>query len=251
MDNPNNSLNYSDNFYDETKEASYLTSDETDSLLDAILNISLKETETKSSSDTVDEQEILANHSTPEIEHIEFLSSDLLSFIQKEDSKVSNTLVILHEGCIKHEFERNKHDLKYIVERPKRYRAAVIGALSAKAHLDFLDQSNSFDIYQSTRYVSIIDNPVIEFIHGEKWPLELYELCKNVQKTIIEGKSEIPEDKYHSGDLYLGHSSLEAFEGCIGAIYDGIDRCLGENSHVKNVHVLLRPPGILNIFIYD
>ncbi|KTW30779.1 hypothetical protein T552_00491 [Pneumocystis carinii B80] len=243
MANPNYSLNLSDSFYDETKEASYLTSHETDSLLDAILNISLKDEETKKLSDAVDEQEILENYSTPETKHFDFLSSNILLPIEKEESKVSSTLVILHEGCIKHEFERNKHDLKYIVERPRRYRAAIIGTLSAKAHLDLLDKSNSFDIYQSVRYISIINNPIIEFIHGEKWPLELYELCKNVQKSIIEGKTEIPEDKYHSGDLYLGQSSLEAFEGCVGAIYDGIDRCLAENSQVKNVHVLLRPPG--------
>ncbi|KAG5439232.1 hypothetical protein PCANB_001531 [Pneumocystis canis] len=237
IDSPNN-------FYKNSIDESSIISNETDSLVDAFLNISLKNTETNTSDETCD-QGNQENFFTSGTIPLKIQPFDIILPVQKKESKIFHTLVILHESCMKHEFERNKHDLKYIVERPRRYRAALIGTLSAKAYFDLIPEFNSFDIYQSTRFVPIINNPVIEFIHGKSWPLELYELCKNAQKAIVDGKSEIPEDKYHSGDLYLGHTSLEAFEGCLGAIYDGIDSTFSENSHVKNVHVLLRPPGIL------
>ncbi|KAG4306454.1 hypothetical protein PORY_000442 [Pneumocystis oryctolagi] len=236
------SITYSTEFYENRDNKSDIISNKTQSLVNDFLNISLKDTKTDDVFNTDYKHEKQELFFTPETTLLKIQPCNTASPIQKQ-TKDSSTLVILHESCMKHEFERNKRDLKYIVERPKRYRAAIIGVLSAKAYLDLIQESNSFDIYQSTKLVSVIDNPIIEFIHGKKWPLELYELCKNAQETITDGKSEIPEDKYHSGDLYLGHASLEALEGCLGAIYDGIDHCLTPGSHIKNIHLLVRPPG--------
>ncbi|KTW31827.1 uncharacterized protein T551_01088 [Pneumocystis jirovecii RU7] len=252
------SLKSSNDFYRDISNESNLESNETPSLVETFLDMSLKDTETSNIFDTNYEHEKSENFFTPETTPFKAQPSNIISPIERQELKIPDTLVILHESCVKHEFERNKRDLKYIVERPRRYRAAIIGlyishlkyilisnigALSAKAHLDMELEFNSFNIYQSTRLIPIINNPVIEFVHGENWPLELYKLCKNAHKAITEGETEIPGDKYHTGDLYLGHTSLEAFEGCLGAIYDGIDRCLAQSSNVKNVHVLLRPPG--------
>ena len=77
-------------------------------------------------------------------------------------------------------------------------------------------------------------------VHGATWPVELTSLCDSAAEKLSKGDLEIPPP-YHSGDLYLGHGSHEALRGCIGSVYDGVDRVLADG--YDRVHVSVRPPG--------
>jgi acetoin utilization deacetylase AcuC-like enzyme len=154
----------------------------------------------------------------------------------------SKTLVVLHDACIQHKFSRSikARDLASIVERPERCRASVIGIAAAKARLDIEDTIDlSFDIVKSNRLGNLTDQAVLD-VHGSAWPVELTSLCDGAAETLSKGNIEIPAP-YHSGDLYLGDGSHEALRGCIGSVYDGVDRVLGDN--YDRVHVSVRPPG--------
>lgn len=154
----------------------------------------------------------------------------------------SKTLVIYHEACNKHKFSRNvkARELATIVERPERCRASLLGIAAAKTRLDIEDAiDSSFDIFKSDRLGNLSDQAVVN-VHASTWPAELASLCDNALDKISKGDLEIPPP-YHSGDLYLGNGSLEALRGCIGAIYDGVDRVL--LGGYDRVHVSIRPPG--------
>lgn len=154
----------------------------------------------------------------------------------------SKTLVVLHDACTKHKFSRSikARDLASIVERPERCRASVIGIAAAKARLDIEESIDlSFNIIKSDRLGKLTDQAVLD-VHGSAWPSELTSLCDGAAETLAKGNIEIPAP-YHSGDLYLGDGSQEALRGCIGSVYDGVDRVLADD--YDRVHVSVRPPG--------
>ena len=152
------------------------------------------------------------------------------------------TLVIIHDACSKHKFSRNvkARELATIVERPERCRASILGIAAAKARLEIEGfDAERFDIIKSDRLGDLSDQAVVD-VHGEKWPTELTSLCDSAAEKLSTGDLEIPPS-YHSGDLYLGQGSHEALRGCIGSVYDGIDRVLADG--YDRVHVSIRPPG--------
>ena len=154
----------------------------------------------------------------------------------------SKTLVIIHDACSKHKFSRNvkARELATIVERPERCRASILGIAAAKARLEIEGFSTeNFDIIKSDRLGDLFDQAVVD-VHGAKWPTELSSLCDSAAEKLSKGDLEIPPP-YHSGDLYLGQGSHEALRGCIGSVYDGIDRVLADG--YDRVHVSVRPPG--------
>jgi histone deacetylase HOS3 len=152
------------------------------------------------------------------------------------------TLVILHDACNKHKFSRNvkARELATIVERPERCRASILGIVAAKSRLELeLSINQSFDIIKSDRLGKLTDQAVLD-VHGSVWSAELMSLCEGAAEKLANGDLEIPPP-YHSGDLYLGQASHEALRGCIGSVYDGVDRVLA--GEYDRVHVSIRPPG--------
>ena len=152
------------------------------------------------------------------------------------------TLVILHDACAKHKFSRNvkARELALIVERPERCRASILGIAAAKSRLEIEESIDlTFDIVKSDRLGGLADQAVLD-VHGTAWPMELTSLCNGAVETLSKGDLEIPPP-YHSGDLYLGEGSLEALRGCIGSVYEGVDRVLTDE--YDRVHVSVRPPG--------
>ena len=159
-----------------------------------------------------------------------------------EPTSSPRTVVVLHDSCTKHKFSRNvkARELASIVERPERCRASTLGIAAAKARLDMEESVDlTFDIVKSDRFGELTD-PAVTDVHGAVWPPELTILCDSAVDTLAKGNLEIPPP-YHSGDLYLGEGSHEAFRGCIGAVYDGVDRVL--SNEYDRAHVSIRPPG--------
>lgn len=154
--------------------------------------------------------------------------------------KTQDSLVILQDACSLHKFSRTirARDLDSIVERPERTRAAILGILAAGARLRALSLPH-FDIIHSERKGWLGDNAV-ESVHGLVYPQDLLKIAGDVASRLDQGRLEIPEN-YPYGDLYLGPRSLDAINGCIGALYDGVD-ALFEKTYSR-VHVCIRPPG--------
>lgn len=150
-------------------------------------------------------------------------------------------IVILQKACELHKFSRSirPRDLDSIVERPERSRAAILGILNTKAKLEDLGLP-SFDVMNCERRGWLGDKAV-ETVHGYVYPQELLALSRDASAKLAKGELEIPETMPY-GDLYLAPQSLDALNGCLGAVYDGMD-CLFGNLNYSQVHVCIRPPG--------
>ena len=161
---------------------------------------------------------------------------------EPSDFSTSKTLVILHDACTKHKFSRSvkPRELATVVERPERCRASILGIAAAKCRLE-MDASTglTFDISKCDRLGELSDEAVVD-VHGAKWPGELTSLCDTAVEKLSKGEREIPPP-YHFGDLYLSEGSREALRGCIGSVYEGVDRVL--TGGYDRVHVSVRPPG--------
>jgi histone deacetylase HOS3 len=98
---------------------------------------------------------------------------------------------------------------------------------------------------------SLLD-PQVKMVHGSQdgkvgWAEELGVLCKEADDKLRTGECEVP-DKFHQGDLYLCGESKEDIEGCIGAMYDGVDAIFAEPEvggpvPARRAFVCIRPPG--------
>ena len=115
-----------------------------------------------------------------------------------------------------------------------------------------------FRIHRSSRAVSL-SSPVVTSVHGLTWMEELKLMCSAAEAKLalngkeltrpeqegILGKDE-EKPRLHEGDLYLCADSLNALEGCIGAVCDGVDRVF-QSSALGNgpsrAFVCIRPPG--------
>lgn len=161
---------------------------------------------------------------------------------EPSDFSTSKTLVILHDACTKHKFSRSvkARELATVVERPERCRASILGIAAAKCRLE-MDTSTAltFDISKCDRLGELSDEAVVD-VHGAKWPGELASLCDTAVEKLSKGEREIPPP-YHFGDLYLSEGSHDALRGCIGSVYEGVDRVL--TGGYDRVHVSVRPPG--------
>ena len=72
-------------------------------------------------------------------------------------------------------------------------------------------------------------------------PPGLTAMANGAKDKLTQGIVEVPAD-FHQGDLYLCEESLEDLEGCLGAVYDGVDSVFG-GGPVKKAFVCIRPPG--------
>lgn len=160
------------------------------------------------------------------------------------------TAVILHDASYKHRFSRpgtRKAELASIVERPERITAAIMGICAAQTRVG----GHKMSIHK-TRRMGSLEDPEVMLVHGSargkgKWLSDLMQLCSGVETRHRRGDCEIPADKgWDSGDLFLCPSSREAFEGCIGAVYEAVDRVFtgAERQGVtRRAFVAIRPPG--------
>ncbi|CAG8972191.1 hypothetical protein HYALB_00007333 [Hymenoscyphus albidus] len=195
---------------------------------------------------------------------------------REDDTRHANTIAILHDSCYGHRFSRprtSKGALNTIVERPERIQACILGLSVAyvrlgERHSDGLYPlhpsqdasmvpSGPFRIRKTTRRLSLSSQAVAN-VHGAKWMEELKIMCDNAEvKLALNGKELLRPDihrspgdpapaKLHEGDLYLCAESLEAMEGALGAVCEGVDSVFegsASGTGPYRAFVTIRPPG--------
>ena len=182
----------------------------------------------------------------------------------------SQTLVLLHDDCYGHRFSRprtSKAALASIVERPERIRAGVLGVSAAFVrmgrryagelffpHPD-LDPQHlpvPFRIRKTARAMPV-NSPAVTNVHGTQWMDELAVMCDAAESRLaLSGRELVRPNKregdddsapFHEGDLYLCSESLNAFQGALGGVCDGVDAVFSPSSRTSRVFVCIRPPG--------
>jgi len=187
----------------------------------------------------------------------------------------AQTVVILQDDCYGHRYSRprtSRVNLSTIVERPERIHASILGLATAyirlggrhaegdappnpKKHPSSLS-SVPFKIHKTARRLSLI-SPAATAIHGTEWMNELSIMCDTAEsKLALNGKEltrpntsertnanvNIEKPKLHEGDLYLCSESLNALEGALGGVCEGIDAVFKENGPSR-AFICVRPPG--------
>lgn len=175
------------------------------------------------------------------------------------------TVVIVHDACYGHRFERprtNKKELSTIVERPERIRACVLGISAAYVRLGrrygmdmYSSNAAPFRIRKTSRSLALSDSAVTN-VHGTQWMTDLSSMCNSAESQLalnpqLRGAELIrpgdqqtgsPVPSFHSGDLYLCSKSKNALEGALGGVCDGVDAVLGPGP-ASRAFVCIRPPG--------
>ena len=187
----------------------------------------------------------------------------------------AQTIVVLQDDCYGHRFSRprtSKANLNLIVERPERMHASILGLATAyvrlggrhaEAHAPPHPQKHPstlpsvpFKIHKTARRLSL-RSPAAVAIHGAKWMNELSAMCDAAESKLAlsgkelsrpstidqtNGKTQTDKSKLHEGDLYLCSGSLNALEGALGGVCEGIDAVF-QNRGPKRAFVCIRPPG--------
>ncbi|KAL1847573.1 histone deacetylase [Paecilomyces lecythidis] len=183
----------------------------------------------------------------------------------------SEALVVIQDACYGHRFSRlrtTQAALDTIVERPERIRAVVLGLSTAyvrigKRHaggqfpphpdLDVkLLPVPPFQIRKTSRSVPL-NSAAVTHVHGPKWMDELKTMCDAAGELLTLNQNELTRPrssgkgganapKFHEGDLYLCPDSLDAFQGALGGVCEGVDAVFGPGS-TKRAFVCIRPPG--------
>lgn len=153
----------------------------------------------------------------------------------------SPTLVILSPSSYDHVFSRSwvpKGQKSSIVERPQRLMACSIGIGAAIAQAP-----EKFELRASYRKPNLCDSSHVRKVHGINWAPRLYQLCKDSKEKLDKKQIEVPPE-WHSGDIYLTPGTVNALEGVVGAVEEGIDALFSEKSaSFDQVFVSVRPPG--------
>lgn len=185
----------------------------------------------------------------------------------------SKTLVVVHDACYGHRFSRPRTPrgtLNSIVERPERIRAGVLGVSAAYVRLGRRHSGERFaphpdlDVHQlpvppfqirRTERSMPLSSPAVTHVHGTKWMDDLRNMCDTAESRLaLNGKELVRPQSVgrdglaadaaplHEGDLYLCSESLNAFEGALGGVCEGVDAVFGTSS-TKRAFVCIRPPG--------
>lgn len=194
--------------------------------------------------------------------------------LHEGSTSVVNTIVLLHDACYGHRFSRpktSKSTLSMIVERPERIHAGVLGITTAYVRLGGRHAEGQsaphphkepnprlpFKIRRTARALPVT-SPIVTNVHGTAWMGELKTMCDAAgQKLSTTTKELVRPDtgargagsqkaKLHEGDLYLCPESLDAFQGALGGVCDGIDAVFeGVNTGQgpSTAFVCIRPPG--------
>lgn len=185
----------------------------------------------------------------------------------------AETLAIIHDSCYGHRYSRprtSKGTLSTIVERPERLHASILGLSTAyvrlggrhvegciplRPELDVkLIPPPPFHIKKSSRSMPL-SSPAVTQVHGQRWMEELQLMCESAEEKLATNGKELarpatygresdgsPSPQLHEGDLYLCKDSLNALEGCLGGVCEGVDSVLGAGP-AKRAFVCIRPPG--------
>ncbi|CAD6570508.1 MAG: hypothetical protein ASARMPREDX12_003656 [Alectoria sarmentosa] len=187
----------------------------------------------------------------------------------------ARTVVILQDDCYDHRYSRprtSKATLSTIVERPERIHASILGLATAYVrlgeryagghaapHPDRHPASlppGPFHIRKTSRRMSLT-SPAATAIHGTQWMTELSAMCDAAESKLAlggkeltrpnayaqtNGTSQAEQQKLHEGDLYLCSGSLNALEGALGGVCEGIDAVFTDQGP-KRAFVCIRPPG--------
>ncbi|CCH61463.1 hypothetical protein TBLA_0E04080 [Henningerozyma blattae CBS 6284] len=155
----------------------------------------------------------------------------------------AKAVVVLSPYSLKHVFPRDwvsKSYKKTIVERPERLLASSLGIAAAITMYPAL-----FTLKSSHYKKSSLLSPHVLKVHGNDWPRNLLEICKQADTKLQNNEIEVP-DNWNAGDIYLSSKTIEALEGSIAAIETGIDSIFNGPSpeHICNrAFVAIRPPG--------
>ncbi|KAF2236936.1 Arginase/deacetylase, partial [Viridothelium virens] len=195
--------------------------------------------------------------------------------VHQEQNSEADTVVILHDDCYGHRFSRpktTKGTLSLIVERPERLHASVLGLSAAYIRLGGrhsegrqpphpereIDRRLPFLVRKTARMVDI-SSPCVTNVHGKAWMDELKTMCNSASTNLASTGKELtrtpngssqsdssPKHILHEGDLYLSPESLNAFQGALGGVCEGID-AIFENAQKghgpSKAFVCIRPPG--------
>ncbi|KAL4915201.1 histone deacetylase domain-containing protein [Aspergillus aurantiobrunneus] len=187
----------------------------------------------------------------------------------------SQTLVVIHDACYGHRFSRprtSRAALSSIVERPERVQACVVGISAAyvrlaRRHAGGIHAPHPdlnlhqlppppFQIRKTSRTMAVNSVAAIH-VHGAKWMEDLKSMCDAAESRLSQNGKELvrprsagkdtatgtsPTPAFHEGDLYLCSESLNAFEGALGGVCEGIDAVFSPGS-TKRAFVCIRPPG--------
>ncbi|KAH8678884.1 hypothetical protein BGZ60DRAFT_428705 [Tricladium varicosporioides] len=193
-----------------------------------------------------------------------------------EDGRPAETIAILHDACYGHRYSRprtSKASLSTIVERPERIHASILGLSVAYVRLGERHSEGAypphpandptqipsipFRIRKTTRKLSLSSQAVTN-VHGVKWMEELRIMCNDAESKLAHNGKELtrpdvarsPDQdapaKLHEGDLYLCSESLDAMEGALGAVCEGVDSIFQGTASGKGprrAFVAIRPPG--------
>jgi histone deacetylase HOS3 len=193
-----------------------------------------------------------------------------------EDERPAETIVILHDACYGHRYSRprtTRAGLATIVERPERIHASILGVSAAYVRLGERHAEGRYAIHpknhpsnnpnipfrirKTTRKLAL-SSPTVTNVHGTKWMEELKIMCDGAEaKLAMNGKELVrpqmnrgpdnePPQQFHEGDLYLCSESLNAMEGALGAVCDGVDAVFNRTASgqgPRRAFVVIRPPG--------
>lgn len=205
----------------------------------------------------------------------EFFQRELETHHSSESTLDHKTVVILQDNCYGHRFSRprtSKAGLATIVERPERIHACILGLATAYVRLGGRHENGAvpphpkrdmkklssipFRIHKTTRTLPLT-SPAATAIHGLKWMSELGTMCDSAETrlalngkelvrpavpAILNGNNNTEQPKLHEGDLYLCSGSLNALEGALGGVCEGVDAVFAEKGP-KRAFVCIRPPG--------
>ncbi|KAI6708645.1 hypothetical protein JHW43_008817 [Diplocarpon mali] len=195
---------------------------------------------------------------------------------EEDEGRSADTIVILHDSCYGHRYSRprtSKASLSTIVERPERIHASILGLSVAYVCLGERHAEGQFPLHpdrdassipsppfrirKTTRKMALSSQAVTN-VHGAKWMEELKIMCDNAESRLAVNGKELTRpdmdrspgqgtpDKLHEGDLYLCAESLEAMEGALGAVCEGVDAVFQGSASGKGplrTFVAIRPPG--------
>lgn len=150
------------------------------------------------------------------------------------------TLVLLSPLSYEHLFSRSWVTKVYkssIVERPQRLMASAIGIGAAMAHAP-----EKFELRACRTKTDLRSASHVSKVHGTRWAPRLYQLCESSKEKLARKEVEVPSD-WHEGDIYLTPGTMNALEGVVGAIEEGVDALYSRSDNFDSVFVTVRPPG--------
>ncbi|KAJ5373810.1 hypothetical protein N7517_005816 [Penicillium concentricum] len=183
----------------------------------------------------------------------------------------TQTAVIVHDDCYGHRYsqlEAPKRTLERIVERPERIRACAVGisaayvllgsryaeGLAPKPSLSLNNIDVPFQIIKTDRKVYLSDAAVTD-VHGTQWMSELKWMGDLAESRLIMDGNELARQRTeeHDGlgtsgpalntnDLYLCSESVNAFQGALGGVCEGVDLVFNSGP-IQRAFVCIRPPG--------